>query len=218
LNENSDYPVVCCFHSISSDWSRESCPVSCVVYDDANGVREALEWLHARGGCKIVYISKDNDNLNVQSRKEAYLSFMEEKNLVPVLLDGNKNVAEEKIGESASAAQVKRARALLRNHLLSGHPIPDAVLATSDEYAFGACDELKRQGVSIHEQCVVVGFNNSDLADLTDPPIHSISKPLRESGVVAVRLLKKLALGGKPEKIVLKSRFIPKDEKQENEK
>jgi GntR family transcriptional regulator of arabinose operon len=207
FKENRDYPAVSCFHSIPEDWlAKKPGMPGCVVYDDGNGVMEALEWLFKQGRRDIVYISKDNLNNNVMARKLAYLQFMSEKSLKPVVLDGNIEI-DGAVDVPMAAVQVNRARKLIRDYLSSGNSCPDAVLATSDEYAFGAYDALKSCGVKIHEQCVVIGFNNSDLAKLADPPLFSIEKKLYDSGVAAVRILKNVSEGAHPNRIILKSRF-----------
>ena len=207
LSENGDYPVVSCFHAIPEDWlSNEPDIPGCVVYDDGNGVSEAMEWLFAQGRREVAYISKDNRNHNVISRKLAYVDAMRSKGLESLIFDGNIE-AEGNDDAPELAVQVNRARKLIGDYLDSGSRCPDAIVATSDAYAFGAYDELRTRGINVHERCTVVGFNDSDLASLTVPPLHSVEKPLLESGAVAVRILRDLSRGGKGGRIVMKSRF-----------
>lgn len=206
LNENPDYPAVACFAAIPEDWSKKPGMPGCVVYDDGTGVGEAVEWLFKQGRRDIVYISKDNQNQNVISRKQAYIQRMLAEGLSPSFLDGNIDVRGTQ--DLPMAVQVNRARKLIKDYLSSGNPCPDAIIATSDEYAFGAYDELKNHGIKVHEQCTVVGFNDSDLVKLADPPLHSVEKPLYESGIEAVRLLRDISHGRPPKRIIMKSHFI----------
>ncbi|HET7029498.1 MAG TPA: LacI family DNA-binding transcriptional regulator [Candidatus Limnocylindrales bacterium] len=66
---------------------------------------------------------------------------------------------------------------------------PTGVLAMSDAMAIGAIAELHDLGVSIPGAVSVVGFDDVELAESTNPPLTTVHQPVRGKGETAVRLL-----------------------------
>jgi alanine racemase len=66
---------------------------------------------------------------------------------------------------------------------------PTAVLAMSDAIAIGAIRGLRDRGLSIPTDVSVVGFDDIELAQTTDPPLTTIHQPIRGKGEEAARLL-----------------------------
>jgi LacI family transcriptional regulator len=76
---------------------------------------------------------------------------------------------------------------------------PTAVLAMSDAMAIGAIRGLRDLGLSIPADVSVVGFDDIELSQTTDPPLTTIHQPIRGKGEEAVRLLMALIAGhGQP--------------------
>jgi DNA-binding LacI/PurR family transcriptional regulator len=76
---------------------------------------------------------------------------------------------------------------------------PTAVLAMSDAMAIGAIRGLRDRGLSVPTDVSVVGFDDIELAQTTDPPLTTIHQPIRAKGEEAVRLLLDLIAGrGQP--------------------
>jgi alanine racemase len=66
---------------------------------------------------------------------------------------------------------------------------PTAVLAMSDGMAIGVLQAARARGRSIPADLSVVGFDDVDLAQATDPPLTTVHQPVRGKGEEAVRLL-----------------------------
>ncbi|MEH6995790.1 LacI family DNA-binding transcriptional regulator [Neobacillus drentensis] len=66
---------------------------------------------------------------------------------------------------------------------------PDAVFISNNSMTLGAYKYLKESGISIPDQLAVVGYDDSDWADIVDPPITTIKQPAYELGVHAARLI-----------------------------
>ena len=66
---------------------------------------------------------------------------------------------------------------------------PTAILCFSDEMAIGVIGAANRDGVRIPEDLSLVGFDDIRFARYTDPPLTTISQPLRAIGEGTVRLL-----------------------------
>ena len=69
----------------------------------------------------------------------------------------------------------------------------------SDAMAIGAIRGLRDRGLSIPADVSVVGFDDLELSQTTDPPLTTIHQPIRGKGEEAVRLLMALIAGqGQP--------------------
>jgi len=66
---------------------------------------------------------------------------------------------------------------------------PTAVLAMSDAMAIGALRAIRSHGVTVPDEISLVGFDDIELAQSTDPPLTTVHQPVRAKGEAAVRLL-----------------------------
>jgi alanine racemase len=66
---------------------------------------------------------------------------------------------------------------------------PTGVLAMSDAMAVGVLRAVRELGLSVPADVSVVGFDDIDLAQHTDPPLTTIHQPIRRKGEEAARLL-----------------------------
>ena len=73
--------------------------------------------------------------------------------------------------------------------LLALDPRPTAVLATSDQLAFGVEEAVKRTGLSVPEDVSVVGFDDVPEAARANPPLTTVHQPHVEKGLRAGRML-----------------------------
>jgi alanine racemase len=72
---------------------------------------------------------------------------------------------------------------------------PTAVLAMSDAIAIGAIRGLRDRGLSVPNDVSVVGFDDIELAQTTDPPLTTVHQPIRGKGEEAARLLLSVIAG-----------------------
>jgi DNA-binding LacI/PurR family transcriptional regulator len=72
---------------------------------------------------------------------------------------------------------------------------PTAVLAMSDAIAIGAIRTLRNHGLSIPGDVSVVGFDDIEMAETTDPPLTTVHQPIRGKGEEAARLLLSVIAG-----------------------
>jgi LacI family repressor for deo operon, udp, cdd, tsx, nupC, and nupG len=89
--------------------------------------------------------------------------------------------------------------------LLSRRESPSAIFSFNDEMALGAMKAAKRLGMRLPDDLSVVGFDDIQFARYMDPPLTTISQPLRAIGEGTVRLLLEI-LGGHaktPESVTL---------------
>jgi LacI family transcriptional regulator len=83
--------------------------------------------------------------------------------------------------------------------LLDLRPAPTAVFAASDQIALGAVHAARAHGLRVPDDLSVVGFDDTQVASVTSPPLTTVRQPLREMGMVALRTALRLAAGEKVE-------------------
>ncbi|MEV4218515.1 substrate-binding domain-containing protein [Nonomuraea sp. NPDC049725] len=73
---------------------------------------------------------------------------------------------------------------------------PTAVFAGCDETALGLMEAARARGLRIPEDLSIVGFDDTQIAQMASPPLTTVRQPLREMGAVALRTALRLAAGG----------------------
>ena len=73
--------------------------------------------------------------------------------------------------------------------LLRAPDAPDAFFCASNEMAFGALRAARELGVPVPERLAIAGFTDSPVATLSEPPLTTISQPIRQLGAVTTRML-----------------------------
>ncbi|WP_028660465.1 LacI family DNA-binding transcriptional regulator [Nocardioides insulae] len=79
--------------------------------------------------------------------------------------------------------------ALAAAQLLDRHPDLDGLFAASDLMAAGALKELSLRGRRVPEDVAVIGYDDLDVPDRTEPPLTTIHNPIAEMAGQAARLL-----------------------------
>jgi LacI family transcriptional regulator len=74
---------------------------------------------------------------------------------------------------------------------------PTAVFAGCDEAAAGVIESARSRGLRVPEDLSIVGFDDTQVAQYSSPPLTTVRQPLREMGGVALRTAMRLASGEK---------------------
>ncbi|HEX6193626.1 MAG TPA: LacI family DNA-binding transcriptional regulator [Chitinophagaceae bacterium] len=75
---------------------------------------------------------------------------------------------------------------------------PDAFFTTSDKLTTGCLRSLKTRKIKVPQEMALVGFSNTDLTELLDPPLTIIKQPAFEMGEIATTLLLQLIESKRP--------------------
>jgi DNA-binding LacI/PurR family transcriptional regulator len=75
---------------------------------------------------------------------------------------------------------------------------PTAIIAFSDQLALGALRAAQENDTHVPDQLSVIGFDDSPLARHANPPLTTVAQPLRERGVAAGRIVRRLLNGEHP--------------------
>ncbi len=84
------------------------------------------------------------------------------------------------------------------NDLLQQTEKPDAILATSDKLTTGCLRVLKAKKIKVPDEIGLIGFSNTDLTELLDPPLTIIKQPAFDMGELATTLLLDLIESKRP--------------------
>jgi len=75
---------------------------------------------------------------------------------------------------------------------------PDAIVAAADKLTTGCLRVLKAKGIAVPGDMALVGFSNTDLTELLNPPLSIIRQPAFEMGEVATQFLLQLIESKRP--------------------
>ena len=89
------------------------------------------------------------------------------------------------------------------------HPRPTAIVTGNDLIALGVLQAIREAGLRCPEDISVIGFDDLELSDMTDPPLTTVHQPGYEMGVAAATiLLKRLSAKSRlPERLILETQL-----------
>lgn len=87
--------------------------------------------------------------------------------------------------------------------LLETTPEITAVFAANDDMAAGVLSRAFKKGIKIPEQLSVIGYDNTQLAKMTTPPLTTLAQPLYEMGRQGIEMLIRYIDKGKTMKSVI---------------
>jgi DNA-binding LacI/PurR family transcriptional regulator len=150
---------------------------SYVDVDNRDGARGAVRHLVAAGRQRIATIAGPQDMAAGIDRLEGYRDALVESGLAR---DPALEVRADFTYDGGAGAM---------RRLLDARPDLDAVFAASDLMAAGALSVLRAAGRAVPDDVAVVGYDDSPLAEATDPALTSVRQPIEEMGGELVRLL-----------------------------
>lgn len=155
--------------------SIEKLPFPSVVCDDAVAMEQALGHLHALGHERIGLVLGPSDHVPSEIKLEAARAFADRVGLaLPEELVARSDYSQA--GGQASAAR------LLREGVTG-------LVCASDPLALGAIRAARRVGRRVPKDVSVVGYDDSALMTLVDPPLTTVRQPIEAMGLAATSLL-----------------------------
>lgn len=148
-----------------------------VDVDNRSGADAATAHLVDRGRRRVATITGPQDMSAGVERLAGYGQALERAGYETA----NAAVAR---GDFSEASGVRGMR-----QLLDRAPDLDAVFAASDPMAVGALRELRARGRRVPDDVAIVGFDDSPVAQHTDPPLTSVHQPADQMGREMARLL-----------------------------
>ena len=191
----ADYPMV-----VVSEWiAGLDAPI--VGIDNVAAAFDAVSYLARLGHRRVAHICGPADNVLTHERRAGYLKAVETHDL-------------ERWPEAIQPGEFSiRAGRLATARLLAASPRPTAVSTANDEIAIGAMLEAKAQGLRVPDDFSVVGFDDIEMGQISDPPLTTIYQPRREMGRKALETLARLveAPGRRPADTLLDYKLVVRD-------
>lgn len=151
--------------------------VTYVDADNVGGARAAVAHL-ARGGRKSIAA--------ITGPPEMYASRCRLRGYREALRDAGLDEVQSLVVQG-DFSEVSGRRAM--TGLIERHPEVDGVFASSDSMAAGAVTALHAAGRRVPQDVAVIGFDDFELAEQTEPPLTTVRQPMEEIGRTMVRLL-----------------------------
>jgi DNA-binding LacI/PurR family transcriptional regulator len=157
--------------------------ISNICVDYAQGIHEAVDHLCALGHRRIGFISGPLALKSARTRRSSFLECLKQYDLAKedtLIVEGNHKIDG---GELAMyrLLQLKRA--------------PTAVLTSNDLTAFGALRAIHHARLRVPEDISIVGFDDIELSQFTQPPLTTIRLPRTELGRIAFDALFRILRG-----------------------
>ena len=126
------------------------------------GIRQGVQHLAALGHRKIAFVAGPKEFRSADSRREAFIESLQECGISPTqewIIEGNHTL------EGGVAAM---------EHLLKCRDKPTALLCSNDMTAIGVLQKLYRVGLRVPDDFSVIGFDNTQIGQITAPSLTTI--------------------------------------------
>lgn len=160
-----------------------------VVVDNFKGAYEATEHLLQQGYKRIAAIANSEFLSITEERLAGYKSALEQHEI-----KYNPTYVKHCFYGGMEFSEIEDAV----NKLFTLKQKPDAIITMSDKLTTGCLKTLMRRGISVPNDIALVGFSNSDIAELLNPPLTVIRQPALEMGKAATELLLQLIESKRP--------------------
>jgi LacI family purine nucleotide synthesis repressor len=172
---------------------------SCVLIDNAQGIRACLEYLRGIGHRRITLV-RGFPNFDEAQRFEAF-----EAGVADLGLEVDKVLWGWFSAETAC-------QEILRAKDADPDWTPTAILCVNDDMAKGAFDALDRLGLRVPDDTSVVGFDNLDFASEARPRLTTVENPVDAVGRTAIAELVRLQDSQEEGRmVVLPTRLVLRD-------
>jgi len=160
-----------------------------VIADNYKGAYEATTHLVNCGYRRIASISNPATLSITRERLAGYTA---------ALRDHDIPVDESMIKYCQHGGMIMAEVEEVANELLNREQRPEAIFASADKLTTGCLRILKARGISVPRDMGLLGFSNTDLTELLDPPLSIIKQPAFDMGEVAAGLLLQMVESKRP--------------------
>lgn len=175
------------------DNSFPSLNYDAISIDNALGAWRAVHYLIECGHTRIGYLHSSVEIRNFRERYSGYLSACRS---LPE--DANADSAHRIIPVSPSS---EGAAEDMAKYLDSDQLLPTAFFADNDRIAAGCCSTLLKYGYRIPDNISIIGFDDSSVSEMLNPPLTTMRVQKQRMGALAVERLNVLIQQAPPERI-----------------
>lgn len=150
-----------------------------INFDNARGFKELIAHLISDHNVKTIhYISGPLGNRDAIQRLNLLKQTLNENGL---------SISDDMIYEGDF--NFGSGKELAKLYTSTGRKLPDAFVAANDFMAIGLMEELKLAGIRVPDDVIVTGYDNSEIAENTEPRLTTVDRGEFESGVTAYKKL-----------------------------
>ena len=157
-----------------------------VEIDDEGGARAAAEHLLELGHRDILIVGDRAARRRARRRSPTGVTGRRLRGYAEALAARGMDLA--RAPSSSAPATIEGGIAAMRRAWEDGLR-PTGVLAMSDAMAIGVLRAARELGLRVPDDLSVVGFDDIDISQHTNPPLTTVHQPIRQKGESAVRLL-----------------------------
>lgn len=158
----------CLINQTFSDYSFYS-----IDADHVNGSFQATSSLLQKGFSHVIFLNGPKEYSNSLDRLKGYKQALKEKNILfseELIFEGNYS---RKSGYQAA------------NDISSLLPTYKAIFSANDRMAIGLMQGLSELGFYAGKDYAIIGYDDSEIARMTSPPLTTVRVPLYEMGQLA---------------------------------
>ena len=163
---------VVCIDRLPRNWSGDT-----VTADNEAGAYNATRWLLQMQHTRLATITGPLHLTNAKERLDGFKRAMKEAKL---------HLAPEYVQETTFDKQGGYSKTLI---LLKLIPRPTAIFAGNDMIALGVLLALREAGLRCPQDISIMGFDDLDLAETTNPALSSVSQSGYQLGTTAASIL-----------------------------
>ncbi len=160
------------------DNALERTPLNCVLCEDSEGARSAVEHLIGHGYKHIAFVGGPSSWLSTRERQKGYEAAIYDAGLATKVV--HENVTTLDAGLAAG------------RKLFAAQERPRAVYAVNDAMAMGVIRAAREAGLAVPGGVAVAGFDDVSLAASVDPPLTTVRVNKEVMGELAARRLLEL--------------------------
>lgn len=170
-----------------------------VTYDNYGGIREGLEYLIEKVGCrKFGMIAGPDSNSDAYERKQAFTQVLKAHGI-------------EVTDRMFAAGDLSRRSENAFRTLLDQNPDLEAVFCVNDETAMGFYEELKRRNIVPGRDISVLGYDDTIASAKSQPSLSSVRADPSELGEHALKMALRMLNGEKVESKTIPTKFVMRD-------
>ncbi|GAB6099784.1 DNA-binding transcriptional regulator CytR [Halanaerocella petrolearia] len=167
----TDYPVVLANRLV------EEVTLPSVIIDNTAGAYKATVYLLDKDYSRIALVNGPRNNWQAQNRLQGYKKALRDYNLE---FDSDLVLYKNWSRESGYQGFLE---------LVDLSTPPDAIFAANDFIAAGVVEAIKMGGYLIPQDIAVVGFEDTIVTSVIDPPLTTVAQPMYQLGKQAVSKL-----------------------------
>ena len=151
-----------------------------VIANNFKGSFDAAELLINTGFKKIAHITNSNNLLISRDRFSGFKAALDKHNL---------DFKAGYLKHCDHGGMIQDEVEFAIKELLSMDERPEAIFVGSDRLTISCMHILKKLGIKVPDDIAIVGFTNSDVAELFDPPLTVVRQPAFQIGQLATEML-----------------------------